>query len=657
MQRKFILFMLFFLGICFLSKGGDAQEPGEKITDISLDSLLNIDISTAAKYEQSSSEAPASVTIITSEDIERYGYQTLEDVLNQVRGFYVSNDRNYSYLGVRGFSRPTDYNDRILLLLNGHTLNENFYGQAFIGTELGLDLGAIERIEIVRGPGSALYGTNAMFAAINIITKKGNTIDGLNFSAETGSYGRREGSVMFGKEFNNGLDMSISGVWADIEGQNLYFKEYDDPSTNNGIAKNLDWDKFYGLLATLRYHDFMLEGITTSRKKGIPTGAWEDIFNDDRAKTLDERRFIQLQYDGQISADKNLMLRGYFDHCDYRGWYPGDVLSQDANDGNWLGAEFQFRWDLTSNNRLNIGTEYQNHLRADYRYWDVTTTYFNHDFPYHILSFYAQEELQARENLSFSLGIRRDNYSAKSSNFTAPRGAIVYNPIKTGTLKLLYGQAYRTPNLYEVHYEDPILGYKSNLHLKPEKIVTAEVGWEQHISSEIYGIMSLYDYRITNLIDQTIDRSDSMFQFQNLKRVKAYGLGLELNAHLKTGFCGYAIYNYQNAEDAKTKEELTNSPHHIFKLGLSCPLIKHFYASAQWLYETERITVYGTKTDPYLLTNVNLSTKTLFNHIKASLLVKNLLDVEYKTPGGYEHKEDAFIQNGRNFIAKLEYKF
>ena len=194
-----------------------AQEE-EDILETSLESLLDIQISTAAKYAQSLSRAPASVTLITSDDIERYGYQTLEDVMSHVRGLYVSYDRNYNYLGVRGFSRPTDYNNRILLLINGHSNNENVYGSAAIGTEFALDLDAVERIEIVRGPGAALYGTSAMFAVVNVITKEGRAIDGLKFSAQTGSYGRLQGSAAFGKEFASGLDIAVSSRWTDIAG-------------------------------------------------------------------------------------------------------------------------------------------------------------------------------------------------------------------------------------------------------------------------------------------------------------------------------------------------------------------------------------------------------------------------------------------------------
>jgi outer membrane receptor for ferrienterochelin and colicins len=656
MRRICISFLLIYIAACLLPKNGVTQQREQDIQDVSLDSLLNTQISSASKYAQKTSEAPASVTIITSEDIERYGYRTLEEVFQSVRGFYVSNDRNYSYVGVRGFSRPTDYNDRILLLINGHTLNENVYGSAMIGTELGLDLGGIERIEIVRGPGSALYGTNAMFAVVNIITKKGNAINGFKLSGETGSYGRLQGAGMFGKEFDNGMEMFISGLGADIKGQNLYYREYDQLSTNYGIAQNLDWDKYHGILATMNYHDFNLQGVSTSRKKGIPTGAFETAFNGEASWTLDERSFMELKYDHKLGVDKNIMLRGYFDHYHYKGAYPYAIVSYDASDGNWWGGESQFWWDLASSNRLTIGAEYQNHLRADYRLWDAEVTYFNDDFPFQVSSFYLQDEYQMMSNLSLNLGIRRDEYSTVGSS-TTPRYAIVYNPIKSGTLKLLYGDAFRAPNVYEVDYEDSVSGYKANPTLKPEKISTMEIIWEQRLSQEWLGVVSFYNYEMRDLIDQRIDPSDSLVQFQNVSRVKAKGVELELNAHLKMGLSGYANYAFQNAEDPSLKEKLTNSPSHIAKLGLSYPVMKNFHASTELLYETGRITVYGTKTDPYLLTNIHLSSPSLFRHIELSLLIRNLFNVAYKTPGGYEHLQDAITQNGRDFSVKMEYKF
>jgi iron complex outermembrane receptor protein len=169
------------------------------VPDITLEHLLSAEIDTvfgASRYRQRVTEAPASVSIVTREEIEQFGYRTFGDVLRGVRGFYVSNDRNYSYLGTRGFSRPGDYNTRVLVLIDGHRLNDNVYDAVLIGTEFPLDIDLIERIEFVRGPGSSLYGTNAVFAVVNVVTRRGAGIDGLHVSAEAGNLHTGAGSFM-----------------------------------------------------------------------------------------------------------------------------------------------------------------------------------------------------------------------------------------------------------------------------------------------------------------------------------------------------------------------------------------------------------------------------------------------------------------------------
>ena len=113
------------------------------------------------------------MTIVTAEDIRTFGWRTLAEALTSVRGFYTTNDRNYTYVGVRGFGRPSDYNNRVLVLVNGHRFNDNVYDQALVGNEFPIDLALVERIEIIRGPGSALYGTSAFFAVINVVAASG----------------------------------------------------------------------------------------------------------------------------------------------------------------------------------------------------------------------------------------------------------------------------------------------------------------------------------------------------------------------------------------------------------------------------------------------------------------------------------------------------
>ena len=142
---------------------------------------------------QSSGDAPSSVTVITAAEIQEHGYRTLADILRTVRSFYVTYDRNYSSIGVRGFARPGDYNTRVLLMVDGHRMNDNVYDEAMIGTEFPVDVDMIQRIEIIRGPASSLYGSNALFAVINVITRHGQDVNSVELSSDAGSFNSYKG--------------------------------------------------------------------------------------------------------------------------------------------------------------------------------------------------------------------------------------------------------------------------------------------------------------------------------------------------------------------------------------------------------------------------------------------------------------------------------
>src|SRR5580693_1579425 len=204
--------------------GQSARAPD--LTDMSLQELMLIDVNSvygASGFKQKLTEAPASVTIITSEDIERYGYRTLADILRNVAGFYVTYDRNYSYLGVQGYGLPGQYNSSIALSVDGHRLNDNIYEGALIGTEFPIDVDLIDRVEVIRGPNSSLYVASAFLGVINIITKRGREVPSVSAAGAVGSYGTYQGRVTYGNKFKNGLELLLSGTFYDSQGQGQLF--------------------------------------------------------------------------------------------------------------------------------------------------------------------------------------------------------------------------------------------------------------------------------------------------------------------------------------------------------------------------------------------------------------------------------------------------
>ncbi len=198
--------------VLLLMKAASASaQSGRDLADVEIEDLLRIEVQRvfgASERLQPVTEAPSSVTIVTADEIARYGYRTLADILRSVRGFYVSNDRNYSYLGVRGFARPGDYNTRVLLLINGHRVNDNVYDQAAIGADFGVDVAMFDRVEIIRGPASSLYGTSAFFAVVNVITRRGASLNGISVDLDAGTLGTGIARVAGGRRFANGVDLA-----------------------------------------------------------------------------------------------------------------------------------------------------------------------------------------------------------------------------------------------------------------------------------------------------------------------------------------------------------------------------------------------------------------------------------------------------------------
>lgn len=625
------------LAVCLTAKAQD--DP----VDLPLDELLSTKISTAAKYDQQMSEVAASVTIISSEEIQRYGWTSFDELLSAIRGLYVTNDRNFSSLGVRGISRPTDSNKRLLVLIDGNPIG----GTASTGNSLSLALHSIERVEFVRGPGSALYGTGAMFGVVNVITKKANELDGLTGDLLVGSKGRHQAALQFGKTFGSGVAVAASMNWNETNGGDLYYPEFDSAEMNNGVAQGLDFEDFGAAMATLTYGPLKVWGRTQTRKKGIPTGSYDILFNE-LAHTTNRSLILGADYTKSLGSSKQFDLQTYWLRTSASGLYPYEDLGIESSKAVRYGAEGRFRWDVRANQRLVLGSELSNSPTTEYSY-AVGDYQIDLTRPYTVASIYLQHEYQPFKTVSVVTGIRHDKYShAKGS--TNPRLAVIFTPTAKTSLKLLYGSAFRVASMYELEYEDEVWGAKKNEALAPERVHSLEAVVEQRLTADTFVVFSAYKLDVSKLIEPTVDPADSLVQFQNVGAAKGHGFEAEMNMRRKAGLWAYASYSYQQTTEGG--EWMSNSPHHLLKGGISSNPWARVHGGLEVSYESGRRTLQDTVTNAATLVHGTVSAG-IARRVRLSLSVRNLFDVEYANAVGPEFRQAAITQDGRTLALTM----
>lgn len=247
-----------------------SQSQPRDLTQRSLEDLLGVEVvSSASRSNQRVAEAPANVTIVTAEEIMRHGYRTLGELLQNVRGLYLSDDRNHLYLGIRGFDRPGDFNNRVLLMVDGHRINDNIYGMAALDTSFGVDLAIVDRVEIVRGPGSSLYGTNAMFGVINVVTRRPSSSSGLQVGADVSDRATGRADVSYGKSFGRSRGLLVA------------FNTGQD-------ARGLEDDSFSRFFAKASYRDFSVHASFVSHERILLLPVLGP-FAEPRSRALDSR--------------------------------------------------------------------------------------------------------------------------------------------------------------------------------------------------------------------------------------------------------------------------------------------------------------------------------------------------------------------------------
>jgi outer membrane receptor protein involved in Fe transport len=646
--------------LCSLGLSSEAmgQRSAPDLSEASLEQLGSIEVYGASKHLQAAGDAPSSVTVITADEIQQHGYRTLADALETVRGFFVSYDRNYSSIGVRGFCRPGDFNTRILLLVDGHRLNDNIYDEAMLGTEFPVDIDLIRQIEVIRGPVSSLYGSNALFAVINIITRRSSDVNGLEVSSEAASFNAYKGRISYGGKLKE-LDFMLSGTFYGAQGnKQLFYPEY--RSINSGIADHLDDDQVASTLATFSFRDFTVQSAFGSREKGIPTAPYGTLFGVPGTRTVDAHSYIDFRYARRVGDSTDILVRGFYDRYTYRGTYiyasadaaAGVDPNLDYGDGKWWGSELQLSRTLLKRNRITVGGEYRDNIRQDQTNYNANPTaqLLRDRRTSFIGAAYVQDEFTIAKPLTLNAGLRYEYYSIVQSN-TDPRLALIYRPAEKTAFKLIYGEAFRVPNVYEMYYS--IAPNRPNPLLKPETIRSTEVVWEQGLGGHFWVSTSAFYNTMDHLI--TLEpMGDNEVIFRNLQKTKSTGLELELQGQAASGLEGSASYSFQQTRDRSTGSFLSDSPRNMLKLSMTKPFFRRkLFASFNAQYRSRLETLGGSSVPPYAVVNVTLLARRLGEHFDLAASAYNLLDKKYFDPSAGDALQPAIQQDGRSVRLKL----
>lgn len=648
--------------LCAAAPSAFAAAEGVPLAELSIEQLLSLDVYSASKFTQKASDAPSAVSVVTAADIKAFGWRTVADILRSLRGLYVSNDRNYNYLGARGFLRPGDYNTRFLLLIDGYRTNDAVFDQASIGTEAVLDVDLIDRVEFVPGPGSSIYGSNAFFGVINIITKRARDVAGAQLSGEAGSWGARKLRASYGWR-DDGRELLLSATSYRVDGQDLYYPEFDTPASNNGIARRLDYDRYHSVFAKGAAGPFNFTFAYNERTKGIPTASFSQAFNDPRSRTVDAQSFIGLGYHAALSNETELSSRVYWARYDYDGDYiydyPPLTVNRDGARAAWWGGEAKLVSTRFKRHKLVAGMEVERDYRRDQFNFDADPYHSNLDDRRNgnRAGIYLQDEMSVRDDLLLNAGVRYDHHST-SGGAINPRLGLIWKAASATTLKALYGRAYRAPNAYELYYAVPGPGgQKPNPGLRPEYIRTQELIAEHFLTPNVRFIASLFRNQVSDLISFTTDPSGGMLVFRNIDQATATGLELELEKAWTGGARLRTSVSLQRARDDATGAMLVNAPRQLAKLNWSMPLLASAWrAGLEAQYVGHRSTLQS-EVPGYWLANLTLSSVRLATGLEASASIYNLFDRRYADPGGEEHVQDTIPQDGRNFRIKLSYAF
>ncbi|MBX3130682.1 MAG: TonB-dependent receptor [Polyangiaceae bacterium] len=669
--------------------------PVERSVHVAAGAQRRIDVSlqtreevvAASRQAESLDDAPSSVSVIPLRELRAFAHPTIAESLRGTRGVYGWDDRAYASLGVRGLGRLGSYGTRLLVLADGHPTNDNWIGSSYVGYDARTDLGDVERIELVRGPGSVLYGSNAFTGVVNLVTRSptvtsveagvGTHLDGV---ART----RVRGNVVLGKD---------ASIWTSVStarsrGRDFFFPEYvaDTPPDVAGHARGVDGFRSGTVAGRAQYKAITAQWFLHRHDKRLPAGAFETLLGDPRTTQQDDRAFVELRAEPRVGERVTLLSRAYLNHYRFDGAYARDPadggLGVDRFRGSWAGLEQRLVVEPTPGARFTVGAEGQAHFQVEQESFDEGSGTLLDDTAdggrtFQVGAAYALADVGVSRAVRVSAGARLDAYSTFGQSLS-PRVALVTRPYARGVFKVLGGKAFRAPSVYELFYDDGGTTQIASPDLEPESIYSVELEHTHRFSPTVSGSVSSYANYVTNTIGLTGSgtAADPLVYENAAEPIATVGAELEVRREFKQGLMLAASYGVGVArflrdessgalfslERSQTRREVSNAPRHLASLKAAVPVLAKAASLASRLsVEGPRLDRFEDPADPaqgstraFALWDLVLTGYESKYSLNWALGMYNAFDARYALPVSGEFRQSRIEQNGRTFLASVD---
>lgn len=679
----------------------------DKVFDVFNGLIKAEKVTVATGTEQSIARAPAITTVITAQDIEAMGARDLDEVLETVPGLHVAkNNQAYQPIyTVRGIY--SSYNSEILMLINGIPITAIFEGDRGAAWG-GMPINMIARIEVIRGPGSAVYGADAFAGVINIMTKTKEDLKGTEVGARIGSFKTYEGWALYGDTWN-GVDITASLEYRTTDGQKGIISA--DAQTH--------FDKLFGTQASLapgpvnvgvdsidarvdvkKEYWQARAGYQGRRNVGYGAGVAQALTPEGYATA--DRENADLTYhnpafapDWDVTAQLSYLgiAWEYFeDRLFPRGAFGGAY--PDGYIGNAGISERHTRLDTFAfysgfqKHLVRLGIGY--HVADQYKVKSATNFGVDlvtglplptggpivefTDTPYNFNKkakrkngyISLQDTWTMAKEWELTTGIRYDDYS-DFGNTINPRLALVWLPRQSFTTKLMYGKAFRAPAFNELYnIGNPVSLGSPNL--KPETLDTWEWAFDYRATQHLHLAANVFRYDIEDKMALIPNADGENRTFQNVGRWKGQGLELEARWKTSTKSSLLANYSYVKASDKGNGSDIGNYPRHSAYLRTDWLLVPHWYLDVQanWVADRQRTTTGDPRPAIADYTTVDLTLRhkdVSAGQTNFALGIRNLFNADAREPSsgpdssGMIGIPDDLPLAERNYFLELRYQF